>query len=83
MMSDIMLKKVELLMCCGIINSLTKLHLVGYCYYTHTHTHTHTHKHIYIYIYECELLNTQRDTLRSIVPRSEFWPTSKHIHISK
>ena len=34
-------------------------------------------------LYECELLKTQRGTLRSIVPKSEGWPTSKHILISK
>jgi len=34
-------------------------------------------------LYGCELLKTQRDTLRSIVPKSEGWPTSKHILISK
>jgi hypothetical protein len=34
-------------------------------------------------LYECELLKTQRDTLRSIVPRSEGWPTNKHIFINK
>jgi len=34
-------------------------------------------------LYECELLKTQRDTLRSIVPKSEGWPTSKHILITK
>jgi len=34
-------------------------------------------------LYECELLKTQRDTLRSIIPKSEGWPTSKHILISK
>ena len=33
MMSDVSREKhAELLMYCGIINSLTKLHLVGYCY---------------------------------------------------
>jgi len=31
-------------------------------------------------LYECELLKKQRDTLRSIVPKSEGWPTSKHTH---
>jgi len=34
-------------------------------------------------LYECELLKTQIDTLKSIVPKSESWPTSKHILISK
>ena len=34
-------------------------------------------------LYECDLLKTQRDTLRSIVSKSEGWPTSKHILISK
>jgi hypothetical protein len=34
-------------------------------------------------LYECELLKTQRDILRSTVPKSEGWPTSKHILISK
>jgi hypothetical protein len=34
-------------------------------------------------LYECKPLKTQRDTLRSIVPKSEGWPTSKHILLSK
>ena len=34
-------------------------------------------------LYECDLLKTQRDTLRSIVSKSEGWPTRKHILISK
>jgi hypothetical protein len=34
-------------------------------------------------LYECVLLKTQRDTLRSIVPKSEGCPISKHILISK
>jgi hypothetical protein len=32
---------------------------------------------------ECVLLKTQRDTLRSIPLKSESWPISKHILISK
>jgi hypothetical protein len=34
-------------------------------------------------LFECVLLKTQRDTLRSIVPKSEGWPINKHILISK
>jgi hypothetical protein len=34
-------------------------------------------------LYECHLLKTQSDTLRLIVPKSEGWPTSKHILRSK
>jgi hypothetical protein len=34
-------------------------------------------------LYECVLLKTQRDTIRSVVPKSKGWPISKHIHISK
>ena len=34
-------------------------------------------------LYKCDLLKTHRDTLRSIVSKSEDWPTSKHILISK
>jgi hypothetical protein len=34
-------------------------------------------------LYECKLLKTQRDTLKSIVSKSEGWPTSKNILISK
>jgi len=29
-------------------------------------------------LYECDLLKTQRGTLRSIISKSEGWPTSKH-----
>jgi hypothetical protein len=34
-------------------------------------------------LYECDLLITQRDTLRSRLSKSESWPTSKHILITK
>jgi hypothetical protein len=34
-------------------------------------------------LYEYVLLKTQRGTLRSIVPKSEGWPISEHILISK
>jgi hypothetical protein len=34
-------------------------------------------------LYECDLLRTQRDRLRSRITKSESWPTSKHILITK
>ena len=34
-------------------------------------------------LYECELLKPQRDSLRSVVSKSESWPTSKNPRITK
>jgi hypothetical protein len=34
-------------------------------------------------LYECGLLKTKRDRLRSRISKSESWPTSKHILITK
>jgi hypothetical protein len=34
-------------------------------------------------LYECDLVTTQRDILRSRITKSESWPTSKHILITK
>jgi hypothetical protein len=34
-------------------------------------------------LHECELLKTQKDNLRSTVPKSEGWPITKHTLISK
>jgi hypothetical protein len=34
-------------------------------------------------LYECDLLKTQRQSLKSAIAKSEVWPTSKNILISK
>jgi len=34
-------------------------------------------------LYECDLLKTQRDTLRSAISKSEGWPIGKHTLITK
>ena len=34
-------------------------------------------------LYECDLLKTQRQSLKSTIAKSEVWPTSKNILISK
>ena len=34
-------------------------------------------------LYECELLKPQRDSFRSIVSKTESWPTSKNTLITK
>ena len=34
-------------------------------------------------LYECDLLKTQRDTLRATISKSEGWPTNKHTLITK
>jgi hypothetical protein len=42
-----------------------------------------TDQTIYHLLYECDLLMTQRDALRSRISKSESWPISKHILITK
>jgi hypothetical protein len=34
-------------------------------------------------LYECELLKTQRDSLRLTVSKTDSWPTNKYILISR
>ena len=37
----------------------------------------------HIFVYDCELVEQERDRLKAAVLRSEHWPVSKDIPISK
>ena len=53
---------------------------VSVCMYVRMYVYVCTNVHL---LYECELLKTQRDTLRLTVSKTDTWPANKYTLISR